>query len=362
MDFGLSQEQVLLKDTIRRFLDERCPTTRVRRVMEEETGHDAELWSGLVSLGVPGLYVPAEHGGAGLELLDLALAAEELGYNATPGPFLGTVLAAIAIAEGGTDAQKAKWLPRLADGSALGTFALGEAEGEWSPESVAAKVEGGKLSGAKALVPNGSLADVIVVVARDGDGPSLFLVERGAAGLAAKDLIGNDMTRRLANLTFEGTPAERMPGGLAAAKRTRDAACVLIAADAHGGCRRMLDMAVGYAKQREQFGQIIGAFQAVKHQLANLACELEPSLALWWYAAHAFDRIRDQSERHAALVKPHATDLYDRFARDTTELHGGIGFTWEYDLHLWFRRALYDRGAFGDAAHHRARAADLAGW
>ncbi len=362
MNFGLSQDQILLKDTIRRFLEEQCPTTRVRQVMEGPTGHDPDLWRGLVELGVTGLYVPAEHGGAGLELLDLALAAEELGYNATPGPFLANALAQIALVEGDDGEQRAHWLPRLVDGSAIGTFALGEAEGEWAPENVATRAEGGRLTGVKHLVPYGSPADVLIVAARDDQGPGLWLVEKGAPGLEARDLLGNDLTRRLATVRLDGTPGIRLPHGAAAAPRTRDAALVLIAADAYGGCRRMLDMAVGYAKQREQFGQIIGAFQGVKHQLANLACELEPTLSLWWYAAHAYDRIRDEAPHRAALAKSLLTDVFDRFARDTTELHGGIGFTWEYDLHLWFRRAMFDRAVFGDAAYHRARAADLAGW
>ncbi len=362
MDFGLSQDQVLLKSTIARFLGEQCPTTRVRQIMEGPTGHDPELWKGLVELGVSSLHVPAEHGGAGLELLDLALAAEELGYAATPGPLLATALASVAIAEGGDDSQKASWLPRLADGSAIGTFALGEADGEWAPERVAARAAGGKISGTKVLVPYGSLADVLVVAARDDSGPGLWLVERETPGVTVKDYEGVDMTRRLSHLHLESAAAEKLPAGAIAASRARDAGCILLAADAYGGCRRMLDMTVGYAKQREQFGQIIGAFQAVKHQLANLACDLEPSLSLWWYAAHAFDRIRDQSARHAALAKAHMTDLFDRFARDTTELHGGIGFTWEYDLQVWFRRSIYDRSILGDAADQRARAADLAGW
>ena len=362
MDFGLSQDQLLLKETIRRFLDERCPTTLVRKVMESPSGHDPELWAGLVELGVPGLYVPAEHGGAGLELLDLALAAEELGYNATPGPFLASVLAAIAIAEGGSDAQRSRRLPALADGSRIGSFALGEDNDEWAPDRLATRAAGGKLTGTKPLVPYGALADVIAVAAVDESGPGLWLVERGAPGLTVTELQGVDATRRLARLELAGTPGDRLPGGAAAVGRARDAACVLIAADAYGGCRRMLDMTVTYAKQREQFGQPIAAFQAVKHQLANLACDLEPSLSLLWYAAHAFDRIPAESERHAALAKSHLTDVYDRFARETTELHGGIGFTWEYDLQLWFKRAIYDRSLFGDATLHRARAADLAGW
>ena len=144
--------------------------------------------------------------------------------------------------------------------------------------------------------------------------------------------------------------------------RARDAGLVLLAADACGGARRCIDMTVGYVLQREQFGQPIGAFQAVKHQIADVACELEPAVSLWWYAAHAFDHIPDRAERHAALAKARLTDLYDRTTRVATELHGGIGFTWEFDLHLWFRRAVFDRAFLGEAEYHRLRAADLAGW
>jgi alkylation response protein AidB-like acyl-CoA dehydrogenase len=362
MDFGLSQDQQLLKETIRRFLDTECPTSRVRRIMESPSGHDPELWRGLAALGALGLCSPAEHGGAGLELLDAALAAEELGYNATPGPFLGNTLAQIALGEAGSEAQKAAWLPKLSDGSAIGSFALGEADGEWAPERVGTSVAGETLRGHKTLVPYGSLADVLIVAARDEAGIGLWLVRRDAPGMQVKELLGVDETRRLASLRFDQTPAERLPGGAAAALRCRDAACILLAADAYGGSRRMVDMTVTYAKQREQFGQIIAKFQSVKHQLADLAGELEPSLALWWYAAHAFDRIREESPRHAAIVKAHMSDVFDRIGRDTTELHGGIGFTWEYDLQLWFKRSMYDRSLFGEASDHRLRAAELAGW
>ena len=163
-------------------------------------------------------------------------------------------------------------------------------------------------------------------------------------------------------MQFDATPATKIASGRAAIDRARDAGLILLAADAYGGAHRCHDMTVKYALTREQFGQIIGAFQGVKHQLAELATELEPSVALWWYAAHAFDHIRDQAERHAAIVKSHCTDLFDRTVRYSIELHGGIGFTWEYDLQLWFRRALFDRAFLGEASYHRQRAADLAGW
>ena len=362
MNFGLSEDQVLLKSTIKRFLEEQCPTSRVRAIMESDSGHDSGLWQGLVDLGVPALTIPAAYGGSGLELLDLALAAEELGYAATPGPFLGSALATVAILEGGDASQREHWLPRMAAGKALLTIAFGEADSEWEPARYTTKVASGRLTGAKPFVPYAGLADAILVAAVDASGPGLWLVERGAPGIDITPLKVVDMTRRVDTVRFTHTPATKLGGSAAAIQRTIDAGCVLIAADAYGGAHRCLDMTVQYAKQREQFGQVIGAFQAVKHQIANLAAELEPSLSLYWYAAHAFDRIPDQSERHAALVKAHMTDLYDRITRDTTELHGGIGFTWEFDLHLWFRRAIFDRSFLGEASVHRARAAQLAGW
>lgn len=361
MDFGLSSEQVQLQDTIRRFLAERCPTSRVRAIMESDSGHDADLWQGLADLGVAGLQVPVEHGGAGLELLDVALAAQELGYAATPGPFLANAMAVVGLLEGDDDGARAAWLPRIAAGEAIGAVAIGEADGVWQPGALAARVTGGRVSGDKPLVHGASAAALLLVAAIDDDGPGLFLAASDATGIERRALRVVDMTRRVDAVSFRDTPVVRI-GGAAALQRTLDAGCVLLAADAWGGSRRALDMAIDYARQREQFGQIIGAFQAVKHQLADLATELEPALSLWWYAAHAFDHIRDQSERHAAIVKAHMGDVFDRVTRMSTELHGGIGFTWEYDLQLWFRRAVFDRAWLGDSRFHRARAADLAGW
>jgi len=316
MDFGLSDEQILFKDTLRRFLAEQCPSTRVRSVMESDTGHDAALWHALSELGVAGLNVPAEYGGSGLELLDVALAAEEFGFAATPGPFLASAMAVTALVAGDDEANRATWLPRIASGDALAAVAIGEAGGEENAWSVG--------------------------------------IERRALAVV-------DMTRRVDAINFTSTPVTRV-GGQAALQRCVDAGCVLLAADASGGARRALDMALDYAKQREQFGRPIGGFQAVKHQLADMATELEPAISLWWYAAHAFDHIRDQSERHAALAKAHLSDVFERIVRASTEIHGGIGFTWEFDLQLWFRRAVFDRSYLGESGYHRARAADLAGW
>lgn len=363
MDFGLSQEQVLLKETVKRFLTEQCPTTRVRSVMESASGHDEKLWAGLMELGIGGLVVPAAYGGLERELLDLALVVEELGYAAAPGPFLATAMAAVALSEGGSDAQREKWLTRLAEGGAIGAVALGEDDAEWNPDNFRTSVKAGRLSGTKPLVLGAALADFLIVAAKDEHGGNgLWLVEKGAENLAIEPTRGNDMTRRLDSVVLRDTPGTALPNGAQAIQRVIDAGLVLLAADAYGGAQRCLEMARTYALQREQFGQTIGSFQAVKHQLANLTTEIEPCLALYWYAAHAFDRIQEKSTRHAAMAKAHLCDVFDRAARDSTELHGGIGFTWEFDLHLWFRRAIFDRGYLGDSTYQRARAADLAGW
>jgi alkylation response protein AidB-like acyl-CoA dehydrogenase len=362
MDFGLSEEQTLLQDTIRRFLDSQCPTTRVRQIMESASGHDADLWQGLADMGITGLAVPAEHGGAGLELLDAALAAESLGWCCAPGPFLGSTMAAIALTASEDVGTQSIWLPRIVTGEAVVTFALGEGLGEWDAARLTTTARDGKLSGEKPLVPYGDVADAIVVAAQDDDGPGMWLVERDAPGMTHTTLKVFDMTRRVSMVGFDKTPAKKIAGGRGPIDRTRDAGLILVAADAFGGAARCLDMTAKYALTREQFGQPIGAFQGVKHQLADLACDLEPSRSLWWYAAHAYDQIIEQSERHAAITKAHMTDLYDRVTRYAIELHGGIGFTWEFDLHLWWRRALFDRAFLGEASYHRERAARLAGW
>ncbi|HUE29365.1 MAG TPA: acyl-CoA dehydrogenase family protein [Verrucomicrobiae bacterium] len=362
MDFGLSPDQALLKQTIRRWLETECPTTRVRAIMESDGGHDPRLCEGLAELGVPGLQVPAAHGGSGLELLEVALAAEELGWCCTPGPFLACALATAALLASGNAEAAARWLPAIARGRAIVTLALGEENDEWDAARLTTRARGGALSGRKPLVPYAVAADAILVAAVDGDGPGLWLVEGGARGLGVTPLKGTDMTRRVAAVELEAAPATKIAAGRAAIDRARDTGLVLLAADAYGGARRCLDMTVKYALTREQFGQPIGAFQAVKHQLADLAADLDPALSLWWYAAHAHDHIPERAERHAAIAKAHLTDLYDRATRVATELHGGIGFTWEYDLHLWFRRAVFDRAFLGEATYHRLRAADLAGW
>jgi len=284
-----------------------------------------------------------------------------MGYAATPGPFLSNAMATVALAASDARDTAGAWLEKIATGSALATVAIGEAGSRWAPEALEARVEAGRLSGDKPMVPAAGVADAVVVAAQGADGPGLWLVERESAGVVLRSLKVNDMTRRLWDVELRDVEATRL-GGADLLERTIDAGLILVAADAFGGSSRCLEMTRSYALEREQFGQVIGAFQAVKHQLADMAAALEPAMSLYWYAAHAFDHIAHQAPRHAAMAKAHLTDLYDWITRMAIELHGGIGFTWEFDLHLWFRRAIFDRGFLGDAGYQRARAADMAGW
>jgi alkylation response protein AidB-like acyl-CoA dehydrogenase len=358
VNFDLSDEQRLLQDTVRQFAANECPADRRRQLFDGEDAFDPTLWKGLVELGVAGLHLPEEHGGAGLELLDLAVVAEVLGDAALPGPFLGHALAGIAVSLGGSDAQRKRWLPALASGEALGSVAFAEAHSIWQPERWRLPA-GPTLTGEKLHAPFAAHADLIVVGTAGG---GLTLVERGAKGLGIESEDGSDRTRRLDRLRFESTPNDPLARGGETSARVRDAALVLLAADAFGGAAKLVHESAEYAKTREQFGVAIGHFQALKHQLANMALEVEPSRALYWYAAHAFDHIQGESPRTAALAKAHLCERFMDVARAAVEAHGGIGFTWESDIQIWFKRAMFDRAFLGAPAEHRERAAVLAGW
>jgi alkylation response protein AidB-like acyl-CoA dehydrogenase len=359
MEFALSEEQELLQETVRGFVAKECPALRLRELFDAGHGHDPVLWKGLADMGLAGLVVPEAFGGAGLEVLELALVSEVLGAGAVPAPFLGHSLASLALALGGSEAQRGRWLPRLASGEATASIAFAEASEAWEPEAWQLALAVGALTGAKRFVPHAALADVLVVGIAGG---GLALVERGSRGLRTESLDALDRTRPLSHLTFDATPAEPLPGGREAAQRVRDAGLVLLAADAFGGAWRLIELTLAHVSAREQFGAPLAQFQAVKHQLANMATDIEPTRGLWWFAAHAQDHVRDQAERSAAIAKAHVTERAVQVARGAVELHGGIGFTWECDVQFWFKRALFDRAFLGAPAHHRTRSARLAGW
>ena len=359
MHFGLSEEQQLLQETLRAFVAGECPPARLRELFDAGEGHDAALWKGLAEMGICGLCVPETYGGAGLGVLELALCCEELGSGALPGPLFAHSLACLAIATAGSDAQRERWLPGLASGELLGSVALGETGECWDPSewSLALGPEG--LSGLKPQVPFAEVADLLVVGVAGG---GLALVERGAAGVGVKPVAGVDRTRPVGDVVFEATPAEIMPGGEAAAPLVRDAGLAALAADAFGAAWALTRMTVEYAKTRQQFGRSIAEFQAVKHQLADMATAIEPSRGLYWYAAYACDHLPDEAARQAAIAKAHISDRAVEIARAAVELHGGLGFTWECDVQIWFKRAMFDRAFMGTPDHHRTRSASLGGW
>ncbi|MBJ19436.1 MAG: acyl-CoA/acyl-ACP dehydrogenase [bacterium] len=364
MNFDLSDDQRLLEETVDHFLGTECPMTRVRELFDGEEGYDDRVWQGLGEMGILGLHLPEELGGAGLEMLELSLVAEAMGRHATPGPFFEHALAGMAIDLGGSEAQREQWLPKLATGELRASFAIAErgdesgTEGAWRPEQWRLGDES-TLTGEKQFAPHADGADLLVIGLRGG---GFGLVESGAPGLATVRVESLDRTRRLDSVLFDQTPCDRLPKGAEVASQVLDAGLVLLAADAYGGGMACIDASVEYAKTREQFGVKIGSFQALKHQLADMAVEIHPTRGLVWFAAHAFDHLPEEAAAAAANAKAHLTDRFVDVARDTVEAHGGIGYTWECDVQFWFKRSLFDWAMLGDPNLHRRRTADLMGW
>jgi alkylation response protein AidB-like acyl-CoA dehydrogenase len=359
MDFGLSEEQEMLQETVRGFVQNECPTTRLRELFDAGEGHDPALWAGLVEMGVAGLIIPEEHGGAGLEVLDLALVSEILGEAALPGPFLGHTLTSLGIRLLGSPAQQADLLPALATGEQIATLALQEGEHGWAPSHWTVKLDGGRVSGVKSMVSHAELADRLLVGLRDG---RLAWVDAREKGVEIEPVDGVDRTRPFATVRLEGARAELLEGGPGDAFRLVDAALVLLAADAFGAATKLIDLDVAYSLSREQFGQPIAQFQAIKHTIARLATEIEPTRALWWHAAYALDHLPEEAPRSASLAKAHITERAIHAARESVELHGGYGFTWECEVQMWFKRLMFDRAFLGTPEQHRERCATLGGW
>ncbi len=359
MHFGLDEDQVLLQETLRDFAAKTLAGSRLRDVFESGEGFDADVWSGAADVGLTGLCIPERYGGAELGVLELALAFEILGEAAVPGPFLSHALAGLALTLGGDDAQRERWLPRIASGECTATLALLEPDGGWEPSSWSVEARDGRLDGVKDFVEAGARAGLIVVGTRGG---GLALIDRAAGGAATEPIDGVDRTRGLSRLRLEGAAVEPLGGGDALTARVLDAGRILLAADALGAAWQLLQTTVEYTRTREQFGMPIAQFQAVKHQLANLALELEPARGLFWYAGHAFDALPDEAPRAAAIAKAHLTDRAVDTARLCVELHGGIGFTWDSDVQIRVKRCMFDRMWLGGPDAHLERIAELGGW
>ena len=368
MRLTVSDEQRALRDSVRRFLADRAPLARVRELMETPDGLDRAVWHQAGDqLGLQGIAIPEEYGGAGFTFAEQAIVLEELGAALYGGPYLASaVLAATALLASDDEAARRELLPGIASGQTVATLAFTEDDGSWAPEAIRLAASGDAdiwvLDGHKSFVLDGHTADLILVVARAGPGLSLFAVPAGANGLTRRGLPTLDQTRKLARLDFGSVPARRIAGdGAAVLARTLDVAAVAQAAEQLGGAQRALDMAVAYAKTREQFGRPIGSFQAVKHRCADLLLEVESLRSAVSYAAAAVAEDSAEIPVVSALVAACASDVYFHVAAENIQIHGGIGFTWEHEAHLYFKRAKASELFLGDASYHREHLAERIG-
>ena len=348
MNFDFSDEQKQMRDTARKFLAEKCPPKAVRAVLDGNAHLDRDLWKGLAEMGFLGIAIPEAFGGAGAGYLELCVIAEEIGRALAPVPFSSTVyLAAEAILLAGSAAQKQKWLPLIASGAAIGTLALFEGKGNPSPKSIQLTAAGGSLTGIKKPVPDGAIADFVIVAARTGSTGrdsdiAMFLVEMNSAGIEARALTSIDPTRGQAELTFKNCAAEPLgaPGeGWSLLSQLLDRAAVLTAFEQIGGADRALEMGRDYALDRIAFGRPIGSFQAVKHMLADMYVSATLARSNAYYGAWALSTNAAELPEAAATARISATQAFQHCAKNNIQVHGGMGFTWEFDCHLYYRRA-----------------------
>jgi alkylation response protein AidB-like acyl-CoA dehydrogenase len=348
MNFDFSDDQKQLRDQARKFLTEKCSPKAVRVVLDGKAPYDKELWKGLAEMGFLGVAIPEEFGGAGAGHLELCVIAEEMGRANAPVPFSSTVyLAAEALLMAGSDAQKKKWLPAIASGDAIGTLALFEGKGNPAPKNVKLTAANGVLNGVKKPVADGAIADFAVVAARTGTSGrdsdiSLFLVDLKAGGVEVKSLTNLDPTRGQAEITFKDCKAEPLGAageGWSILTQVLDRAAVLCAFEQVGGSDRALEMGRDYALDRIAFGRQIGSFQAVKHMLADMYVSATLARSNSYYGAWALSTNAAELPEAAAAARISATQAFQHCAKNNIQVHGGMGFTWEFDCHMYYRRA-----------------------
>ncbi len=373
MDFGFSEEQEMLRQSARNLLEKECPPSVVRKLMEDERGYSLELWKQMAALGWMGLVIPEACGGAGLTYVDLVVVLEEMGRVLLPSPFIWTVLFGEAIKRAGSEAQRRELLPKVASGDLVGALAYMEPSGAWDAAGITmpARADGPDfvLEGEKMFVNDGHVADYLLVAARVGgqgeSGVTLFALDSKRAGISIVPLKTMDMTRKLCEVRFQGVKAAGadVVGEVGQGWRTLSAVLdrgrVALSAEMMGGAEKVLEMSVEYSKVREQFGRPIGSFQAVQHKCANMLVDIESARSAVYYAAWAVSNEVDEASLGAALAKAAASDAYRRTSAEAIQVHGGIGFTWEHDLHLYFKRAKSSEFTFGDANYNREIVAQL---
>ena len=369
MHFSFTEEQAQFRDAVRRFFRDKAPIGEARRLMATEHGYDREVWrEACEDLGLAGIHIPECYGGLGASYVELCIALEEMGRNLFCAPFFSSsVLAATAILNHATEQYKKKLLPEIASGRRIATLAVAEAAGSWDASDIrlTAREHGAvyRLNGTKSYVTDGVLADTVIVVgqsprAASNKGLSLYLVEGEGAGLTRRSLDVIDATRKQAELQFsdvEATLIGAFGDGATALSHTIDHAAVALANEMVGGCQVLLESAVEYAKLRMQFGRVIGSFQAIKHKCADMLVDLEHAKSAAYYAAAAVAENDADLGAVAALTKATVSDAYMRIAADCIQIHGGIGFTWDNDTHLWFKRAKSSEMFLGSPIHHRER-------
>ncbi len=358
MDFGLSDDQKMLEETLRGFLAEQVPIERVRELRHDPQPNDRQVWSALAELGVTGVLVPEAQGGAGLALLDAALVSGVLGYAATPAPFLSTAVMAVTALRAVDGAEAEAWLSGIATGDVV--FGVAATELFSVREGAGVSYEGGRLTGKAMMALDATAADLLLVAVDDA---TLAVVDRNAEGVAVERLLTVDATRDTAEVVFDGAEAKAVFEGAGdAVRRMLEAGRIALAADALGCCESMVEQAVAYAKERKQFDRVIGSFQAVKHMCAEMIAEVEPARSLLWYAAHSFDSVPDEAPLMACQVLAHVSEIGREIASVSTQVHGGIGWTDEQNLHFWFKRIANARHLLGGPEALRARAAELQGF
>jgi alkylation response protein AidB-like acyl-CoA dehydrogenase len=359
MDFGLSEEQQLLAETLGRYLKESVSTARVREIGVSESGHDAAIWKSLAEIGIAGILIDEQYGGSGLGVLDAVVAAEVLGYHCTPAPFLSTAMASVALGRAGSPAMREQWLPKIAAGEPGLSVAIGERISK--REDAGVRVQADELTGKALFALDSNAAEGFIVAVDDG---RMAVVAGDAPGLSVECLSTIDSSRRTAELSLQGVAAEGWLGERDGALTDTiiDVGRVILAADILGASQRALDLAVAYAGERKQFERVIGSFQAVKHMCSEMAAEIEPARSLLWYAGHAFDEDSGEASLMAAHAKAHLSEVGRFVSRTATEVHGGIGFTEECDVQLFFKRVGVDRALLGSPEQLRERAAQLQGW
>jgi len=348
MNLDFSDDQKQLQGQIRRYLTEKCTPAMVRAGLEGGEPFARDLYRGLAEMGVLGVAIPEAYGGVGLSHLELCLAAEELGRALAPVPVASSIyLAAEFLLQAGSEAQKKAWLPRLASSEIVGTFAFVEGQGRMTPDKIAAVVRDGRLTGAKSPVADGDIADLAIVAARSGAGRgeqaiSLFIVDLNGAGVSRETLASIDPTRSQARLAFDGAPAERLGGegeGWAIASQVMDRAAILMAFEQVGGADWALSMARDYALDRMAFGRQIGSFQAIKHMLADMYVSATLARSNCYYGAWALASGSSELPVAAATARVSATQAFQHCAKNNIQVHGGMGFTWAFDCHLFYRRS-----------------------